>query len=381
MHEYLKRTYDFAIVMPNLLHMPTGGDREVTLFCRRLVKDDFNVAIIYLKNPLKSLKKMLNDNKLNSFLKTRPLLHTVYYSVMSTKIGFYIIRPIIRKVLGIDFREDYDGATLLFLKNVTKIKSRFLIAQSWETAYFVAENNKSDFKYYRLHHSLDDPSFSGELYYLAARSFNLPLKKIVMNDEVYRRFENDSPIRVNFGIETAHFPCKTKPEDREMTVLIPLRRNRSKGAEIAIEALKILHDEMPDAKIISYGNYPKRKIPVYIDFRGTVKTDELVNLYNYAAVMIIPSFVEGTSLPALESMACGSALISTDNEGVPSMIKNGQDGIIIPVNDPRAMADAVKNLLNDNNKRIKIAYEGLKTSKKYSYERTYREMMEGFGVT
>ncbi len=372
--------YDVAIVIPNFLHMPTGGDMEVSFLCKRLVKDGFKVAIVYLINPLKGLGKYINDYRLSAYLLKRPILHKFYYTVMGSSFGYYIVSPIVRSILGIDFKEQYNGAKVLFLKYLDGLTANVMIAQSWEAAFFVDACSTAHRKFYRVHHDLDDPSFSGPLHELAALSFKLPLKKIVMNEHLYQRFKDNYPIRNDIGIELDNFPCLVSPLERKKVVLIPLRRNTSKGAEYAIEATCLIHEAEPEARIIAFGNYPKEKVPDFVEFNGTVSEKKLVELYNLASVTVIPSIVEGTSFPALEAMSCGSSLVTTDNHGVTSMVTDGLDAIVVPVRDPPAIANAVVSLLKNMEKRVSIAKAGMNTSKKYSYEKTYYDLAKAIGL-
>lgn len=376
-----KNSFDVVLVIAHVLHLATGGDHEVTRLTRRLVRDEFKVSIIYLRNPEKNLTNIIDEPTLKEFLSKRPFIHTLYYTVLATKIGFKVFVPILRKLKGIDFKEDYRGAKVYFMKDLNvNIKSRAIIAQSFEPAFFVDALNFHGDKFYRIHHSFDDPSFSGDLSTLAAKSFTLPLKKIVENDIVEKRFEADKPIRIHIGVDTEIFPCYNNPENRAPIVLLPLRRNKSKGSVYGITAMQELHAEYPDLKIISFGNLSMKEIPEFIDYRGVVSLKELVELYNSASITVIPSIVEGTSLPALEAMNCGSAVVSTKNEGVDSFATDGYDSILVPIRDSDAIVKNVKALLQDENLRIEIARNGMKTAKNYSYDRSYEELITGMGL-
>lgn len=370
--------FDFLIVIPHLLHRATGGDREVTFLCKRLVSDGYKVAIIYLRNPEKRLREFVEDANLDHFLDRRPLIHTVYYTLLATKLGFYIVVPLIRKILGIDFRENYYGANVYFLTRIGDyINAKYAIAQSWEAAFFLNAHGGTEKKFFRLHHSVDDPTFSGQLASVAKRSFKLPMRKITENERVYERFRNEDPILIHIGIEQEDFKCHVQPEDRKEVLLIPLRTNESKGAKDAIKVAGLLHDKRPTLKILAFGNLPKSKVPHFIDFRGTVKKKELVKLYNSAAITLIPSIVEGTSIPAIEAMLCGSTLVSTNNEGVRSLVSDRIDGVLVPVGDVEAMANVIIDLLDRPQFRTELALKGMNTASKRSYDKTYQEILHG----
>src|SRR2546426_8993667 len=73
-------------------------------------------------------------------------------------------------------------------------------------------------------------------------------------------------------------------------------------------------------------------------------------LYQQVDVVLIPSVTtsgtqENTSIAALEAMASGKPVIATDIGGLPEVIRDGQDGILIPERDPDAVAEAAIRLL------------------------------------
>ncbi len=104
--------------------------------------------------------------------------------------------------------------------------------------------------------------------------------------------------------------------------MFPLRTHQEKGASVAIDAIKLIHKQRNDIKIITFGNYSQTAlIPKYVDHRGFIDDKELLNLYNGASIFVIPSLGEGFCLPGLEAMACGCAVITADNFGIREYMK------------------------------------------------------------
>ena len=64
-------------------------------------------------------------------------------------------------------------------------------------------------------------------------------------------------------------------------------------------------------------------------------------------LFVLPSlFGEGMPMVVLESMTAGTPVIASDVEGIPEVIRDGQDGLIVPPNSPRHLADAVKRFVS-----------------------------------
>ena len=82
----------------------------------------------------------------------------------------------------------------------------------------------------------------------------------------------------------------------------------------------------------------------------------MVTFYAEAQVVVVPSVYEGFGLPAGEAMACGVAVVSTTGGALPEVV--GDAGIQVPVKDSAAIARAVAVLLDDDDKREKLAAAG-----------------------
>ncbi|MEM3811934.1 MAG: glycosyltransferase family 4 protein [Thermoplasmata archaeon] len=157
---------------------------------------------------------------------------------------------------------------------------------------------------------------------------------------------------------------------------IQLRNGEDKGANYGIEAIKIIHDRHKEIKIESYGNY-SGVIPDFVVYHGFMPEENYIDLLNRCAIFILPSLLEGFSLPVLESMICGCVTIATKCGGPEEMIENMFNRILVPIKSPSAIGDAVDFLLSNNQTRITMAYNAITTSKKFSREAMYQSFIEG----
>jgi glycosyltransferase involved in cell wall biosynthesis len=66
-----------------------------------------------------------------------------------------------------------------------------------------------------------------------------------------------------------------------------------------------------------------------------------------AHVMVLPSYGEGTPRSVLEAMAMGRAVVTTDAPGCRETVVDGQNGLLVPVGDPEALAAAMDRLVRD----------------------------------
>jgi glycosyltransferase involved in cell wall biosynthesis len=81
--------------------------------------------------------------------------------------------------------------------------------------------------------------------------------------------------------------------------------------------------------------------------------------YAQAQVAVVPSLYEGFSLPAIEAMACGVALVATTGGALPEVVgEDGVTGLLVPPDDPGALAGAIKRLLDDAELRERLGTAG-----------------------
>lgn len=75
--------------------------------------------------------------------------------------------------------------------------------------------------------------------------------------------------------------------------------------------------------------------------------EDIAELYQQAHIAVLPSYREGLPRSLVEAAACGRAVVTTDVPGCRDAIEPGVTGILVPVRDPRALADAVVSLAED----------------------------------
>ena len=90
-----------------------------------------------------------------------------------------------------------------------------------------------------------------------------------------------------------------------------------------------------------------------------ISDDELARNYAKAQVAVVPSLYEGFSLPAIEAMACGVALVATTGGALPEVVgTDGVTGLLVPPDDPGALAVAIGRLLDDDELRQNLGAAG-----------------------
>jgi glycosyltransferase involved in cell wall biosynthesis len=90
-----------------------------------------------------------------------------------------------------------------------------------------------------------------------------------------------------------------------------------------------------------------------------VSDDALARLYGEAEVAIVPSLYEGFSLPAIEAMSCGVPVVATTGGALPEVVGvSGETGLLVEPNNPEALVDAIRTLLDDPALRERLGANG-----------------------
>jgi glycosyltransferase involved in cell wall biosynthesis len=91
-------------------------------------------------------------------------------------------------------------------------------------------------------------------------------------------------------------------------------------------------------------------------------------------VMVFPSLFEGFGLVLLEAMSCGVPVIATPNGAAPDFVTDGEDGFIVPIRDPEAVAEKLEILVRDRDRLAAMSEAAMCTAARHSWKR-YRERL------
>jgi glycosyltransferase involved in cell wall biosynthesis len=113
---------------------------------------------------------------------------------------------------------------------------------------------------------------------------------------------------IHLGVDLDRFSPGDAP--REPFLLYPANAWPHKNHERLFEAVALLRREHRDLRLVLTGQHAD--VPDYIDVRGRVSQDELVDLYRRASALVFPSLYEGFGQPVLEALACACPVACSD---------------------------------------------------------------------
>jgi glycosyltransferase involved in cell wall biosynthesis len=109
---------------------------------------------------------------------------------------------------------------------------------------------------------------------------------------------------------------------------------------------------------------------------GFVEDADLAYVYNAATVLVIPSLEEGFGLPAVEAMACGTPVVSSDRSSLPEILADA--GRFFDPHDPEAMVTVFKEVLGDDRLRAHMRARGFERVRHYTWANAAHQLMAIF---
>lgn len=103
-------------------------------------------------------------------------------------------------------------------------------------------------------------------------------------------------------------------------------------------------------------------------FTGLVPDTEFPSLYRSAQALVFPSLYEGFGLPVLESMACGTPVITANTSALPEVA--GDAALLVDPTSVEEIVAAMKLIVNDSLVRFRLREKGLAQAARYSWEST-----------
>ena len=109
---------------------------------------------------------------------------------------------------------------------------------------------------------------------------------------------------------------------------------------------------------------------------GYVDDDVLLSLYTAASVFFFPSLYEGFGLPALEAMAAGLPVVSSNTSSMPEVI--GEAGMLFSPTDERAALEGLRQVLERGETSVALAEKGREQAARFTWDRTAQETVKAY---
>ncbi len=160
------------------------------------------------------------------------------------------------------------------------------------------------------------------------------------------------------GVDSRRYmPRQRPPGDRPFTLLCVGSLTPAKGQAVLVEAAARLKEWGRDFRVVLAGAGPDeaelrssvRRLGLsdLVEFAGDLNQDEVQARYGQADAFVLPSFAEGAPVTLMEAMASGLPCVTTRITGIPEVIRDGVDGLLVTPSDALELADTLISLMGD----------------------------------
>ena len=216
---------------------------------------------------------------------------------------------------------------------------------------------------------------------------------IVQNDDDERllvdcgvRSSGVRTIRGSGADLTRFHPCDENPGDP--VVVLPARLLWDKGVAEFVAAAKLLRARGVHARFVLAGE-PDPENPATVTpeelhrwvMAGIVEhlgwISDMPTLLGSAHIVCLPSYREGMPKALIEAAAAGLPIVTTDVPGCRDVVTNGENGLLVPARDARALADALERLITDPDLRRVMGARGRKRAmEEFDVERVIEQTLD-----
>lgn len=173
-------------------------------------------------------------------------------------------------------------------------------------------------------------------------------------------------------VDAYSFRWRTSRVGRGVDILFAGNVAQNKGIWDLLRALRLIQTPLrlrlcgPDPKAIvpriarMIGDTPHK-----IEHEGPVKMNELIVFYQRCDIFVFPSHSEGMPKALLEAMSCGAPVVCSDIEPHREVVQSRENGLLVPVKSPRALAEAIEMFVVDGALRSKCSFNARKTVEKH----------------
>lgn len=161
------------------------------------------------------------------------------------------------------------------------------------------------------------------------------------------------------------------------------------GIGTALRAFALIFAQRPDARLSVAGSGPleaelkalaeRLGVAAQVRFTGRLDRDQMAALYQAADLTLNPSRVDNMPVSVLEALACGVPVVSTDVGGIPYLVQHEHTAMLVPRDEPEAMAAAALRVLGDAALAARLRQAGFGEIGRYSWQAVRGELLAVYG--
>ncbi|GAB5381775.1 MAG: glycosyltransferase family 4 protein [Aliiglaciecola sp.] len=209
--------------------------------------------------------------------------------------------------------------------------------------------------------------------------------------EVFGKYDKRADVVPNILNNEVFFPKEHLGDvDTESGPVLLVTRNLEPIYDIptALRCLRRVMEKYPNAKLLVAGSGPEyealnklaRQLSIVnnVEFLGRLDSNRIAELYREADVLLNPSTVDNSPNSVIEALASGLAVVTTNVGGIPKLVENEHDAMMIPPGQPDLMAEKVIQVLDDKIKRVALIVNGLEKVQRFYWSNVSQRLMDAY---
>lgn len=356
-----------CFILPGYSYIPIGGYKLIYQYAIALQKKNINVELVHIEH---SDRFPAASGGIKSKLRQ---------TVKKILIDVGLINKLSIKWMNLQ------NVSCLFLTKFceNKIpKADIYVSTSWQTNLMATEIKKNvnfaRFYYFIQGYEIWDTEEKNVI-----RSWQSADNIILISNylsEIANRLNLSYNFIPNFFDENEFFVSNKINDRNRMSVLFMYHPSKSKNFGLTLKIIEKLFNKYGrKITLTCFSAYTRPKnMPNYVNFVYNPSRKLLRQLYNDSAIFLSTSDSEGWGMTTMEAMACGCAVISTNNGGINNYARSNHNSIICEIDDEIGLYEELNKLLNINNWRIQIAEQAVFDVKKFTLSKSVSMLLDVF---
>jgi glycosyltransferase involved in cell wall biosynthesis len=210
-------------------------------------------------------------------------------------------------------------------------------------------------------------------------STNIVLSPSLYIKELMKDFR-DNIVVLPYGIDISKYQYRIRNTPK-LKLLTMRAFHQIYNLQLAPKVLSLLIDGYEDcAELVMTGankgdgsfesvieTAQKLKVDGFLNIKGFVAKESLPSIINKVDILLNTTNIDNTPVSVIEAMACGLCIVSTNVGGIPYLLEDGVDSLLVPPDDAQVMAAAVRRVLTEPGLAARLSANARKKAEQYDW--------------